>query len=282
MKLWAISDLHVSHQVNLRALQALPPHPDDWLIVAGDVGDSVAQVRQALTLLCERFAKVLWVPGNHELWTLPRDEPESRGQARYEALVAVCRSLGVQTPEDPYLVWPGEGGEHVIALLFLLYDYTFRPPHETKEQAMARAVERGIVCTDELLLDPSPHPSRESWCAARLSYTSRRLEEELGGRPSVLVNHFPLRRDLTRLPAIPEFEIWCGTKATESWHRRYGASVVVTGHLHVRATDVRDQVRFEEVSLGNPRQWTPANGMAHYLRRILPAPVPVIERFGIR
>jgi hypothetical protein len=31
-----------------------------------------------------------------------------------------------------------------------------------------------------------------------------------------------------------------------------------------------DGIRFEEVSLGYPRQWQPALGLAAYLRQILP------------
>jgi len=37
VKLFAISDLHLAHKSNRAALDTLPDHPDDWLIVAGDV-----------------------------------------------------------------------------------------------------------------------------------------------------------------------------------------------------------------------------------------------------
>jgi hypothetical protein len=51
---------------------------------------------------------------------------------------------------------------------------------------------------------------------------------------------------------------------------------VVTGHLHVRRTDWIDGVRFEEVSLGYPRQWedakTVGNDINTMLREILPGP----------
>ncbi len=88
----------------------------------------------------------------------------------------------------------------------------------------------------------------------------------------MLVNHFPLRRDLAVLPAIPRFTIWCGTRRTEDWHTRFPVRAVVSGHLHIRATHWRDRVRFEEVSLGYPRHWQPEQGLAPYLREILPGP----------
>ena len=38
MKLYALGDLHLRYEVTRRALQELPAHPEDWLILAGDVG----------------------------------------------------------------------------------------------------------------------------------------------------------------------------------------------------------------------------------------------------
>ena len=51
-----------------------PTTKDDWLIVAGDVAEDFSQVERSLALLAARFAKVIWVPGNHELWTTSNDE----------------------------------------------------------------------------------------------------------------------------------------------------------------------------------------------------------------
>jgi hypothetical protein len=44
---------------------------------------------------------------------------------------------------------------------------------------------------------------------------------------------------------------------------------VVYGHLHIPRTTVHDGVRFDEVSLGYPRQWRRRNGGEPGLRRIL-------------
>jgi hypothetical protein len=87
--------------------------------------------------------------------------------------------------------------------------------------------------------------------------------------PLILVNHFPLRRELAVLPRIPRFAVWCGTRLTEQWHRRFNVEAVIYGHLHLRSSRTIDGVRFEEVSLGYPRQWDPSRGVEHYLRRIL-------------
>ena len=44
MKLWAISDLHVGFEKNRHAVQELPAHPEDWLIIAGDTGETPAHL----------------------------------------------------------------------------------------------------------------------------------------------------------------------------------------------------------------------------------------------
>lgn len=273
MKLWAISDLHVGHRKNREALAALPFFGSDWLIVAGDVGESEEHLDFALAELCRRFARVLWVPGNHELWTVSSREQEgARGEAKYDALVALCRRHGALTPEDPYPLWTGEGGPRRIAPLFVLYDYSFRPDDVTQEGAVAWAEEAGLLCTDEHLLHPDPHPSIPAWCAARVALTERRLGELDPSERLVLVNHFPLDERLLKLWLLPRFSIWCGTRRTRDWHLRYPVDAVVYGHTHKRATDWLDGVRFEEVSLGYPRDWSQEEGAQAYLRQILPAP----------
>ncbi|MEM9487488.1 MAG: metallophosphoesterase [Myxococcota bacterium] len=273
MKLYAISDLHVGFPDNRAALDQVPPHPLDWLILAGDIGETEDHLAATLDALGPRFRQLIWCPGNHELWTTRLGE--AAGQDKYERLVELCRERGVLTPEDDYPVWQGEGGPHLIAPMFLLYDYTFRPESIPVAEAVEWAAESGIRCADEDLLQPDPYPSRQAWCHARVAITEARLTAALSVHrcPSILINHFPLKRSLARLPAIPRFQIWCGTQLTENWHTRFRAAAVVTGHLHIRSTQWIDGVRFEEVSLGYPdRQWRRDRGIAGYLRPILPHP----------
>ncbi|GLY04353.1 metallophosphoesterase [Actinoplanes sp. NBRC 101535] len=268
-KLLAVSDLHVAYKENLQLADRLAPtSDDDWLIVAGDVGEVFDEVVATLRHLAGRFAKVIWAPGNHELWTHPKDPVTARGDRRYQQLVAACRSLGVVTPEDPFPVWTGTGGPVVVAPLFVLYDYTWRAPGTTtKAESLAYAERTGIVCTDEMLLHPDPYPSREAWCDARLAETERRLSAIDPALPTVLVTHWPLHRHPTDILRFPEFAQWCGTDRTADWHTRFRAKVAVYGHLHIRRTTQHDGVRFEEVSLGYPREWRARFGEAPPLLR---------------
>ena len=270
-RLSAVSDLHVANPENRKIVESLrPTSDDDWLIVAGDVGELVADIADSLATLSRRFARVIWAPGNHELWTHPHDPVKLRGEERYRHLVEICRGLGVLTPEDPYAVWPGPGGPAVIVPMFLLYDYSFLPPGAADaKEGLAIAHEAGIVCTDEYLLHADPHPSRDAWCRARLAVTEARLEACDPRLPTVLVNHFPLRRQTTEILTHPEFAQWCGTTQTADWHKRFRAAAVVYGHLHIPRTTWHDGVRFDEVSLGYPREWN-RRAPQEPLRQILP------------
>lgn len=271
MKLYAISDLHLEQKINNEALFAIPTFSEDWLIIGGDLCSHINLLQLALAHLTQCFAKILWVPGNHDLWGGMRTTIQERGEEKYQKMVSICHDFGVLTPEDPYPLWQGEGGNHYLVPLFLLYDYSFRPANISLENAVNWARESGVVCTDEYYLDPAPYSSRQAWCSARCEYSEQRLQELPKDIPKVLINHYPLREDLVRLTKIPRFSLWCGTRQTENWHLRFGASVVVSGHLHIRSTDYRDGVRFEEVSLGYPRNWSQTKGIQGYIRQILPA-----------
>jgi 3',5'-cyclic AMP phosphodiesterase CpdA len=269
--LLAIGDLHVGHPENRRIVEELRGRSAaDWLIVCGDVSELSTDVEWALGVLRERFATVVWVPGNHDLWCVPADPLQLRGEARYRHLVARCRSLGVLTPEDPYPVWDGPGGPATVAPLFVLYDYSFGVNvAPTKELALARAYAAGVVCSDELVLYPDPHPSREAWCEIRVRESERRLAALDRELPTVLVNHFPLVRAPTRRLYRPEFAQWCGTVRTADWHVRFAAKEVIYGHLHIPRVTLHDGVRFAEVSLGYPRERQRRGAARPLLHRVL-------------
>ncbi|WP_066375147.1 metallophosphoesterase family protein [Herbidospora mongoliensis] len=271
--LLAISDVHVGYPENRGIVERIRPRSQtDWLLLPGDVSEKVADFEWVLGTLARRFAKVVWAPGNHDLWTHPSETVQLRGVERYEHLVKVARDLGVVTPEDPYPTWEGPDGPVTVAPLMVLYDYSYRMPGiTTKEAALKVAYDKGVVCTDEMVLHPDPYDSIDEWCAARVEETERRLADRPGGLPTVLVNHYPLVRDPTFVLRHPEFAIWCGTDRTADWHVRFGALAMVYGHLHIPRTTWHDGVRFEEVSLGYPREWRPRAASPGELRQILPA-----------
>ena len=270
----AIADLHANSRGNRNQIVGLHPnHPEDWLIVAGDVAERLADITDVLATLAERFATVMWVPGNHELWGGRSGFDEWDAPSRYDLLVHICRELGILTPEDPYPIWTGTGGPVTIAPLFLLYDYSWRPnPTQPLAQALAEARERRVVATDEYLIDPHPYASIADWCAERLETTTTRLARIDSTMPTVLVNHWPLIHEPVQALRFPDFAMWCGTVHTEQWPARYRAQTCVYGHLHIPRSLVVDGIRHEEVSLGYPREWSHRGQPLPAARQIVPIP----------
>jgi 3',5'-cyclic AMP phosphodiesterase CpdA len=269
-RLLAISDLHIGYPENRSYADSLAPaDPDDWLIVAGDVGEVFADVGFVLASLANRFARVIWAPGNHELWTPPSDPVALRGVARYEALLKVCRRFGVLTPEDEFPVWAGRDGPVTVAPLFTLYDYSLRPggaaaaaaggaPRpidgaDLKSAALRTASAAGVMPADEGRLHADPYPSVADWCRDRVTVSESRLAALDG--PTVLVSHWPLVHGPLTALRHPAYAPWCGTTLTADWHTRYPVIAAVYGHLHIPRTTYHDGVRFEEVSVGYPREW---------------------------
>jgi Icc-related predicted phosphoesterase len=270
VKVWAISDLHLSYKENRALLLELPDFADDWLIVAGDIGEKLEYHRFAWQELSKHFAKIIWTPGNHDLWTMPHST-DGKGQHKYASLIKIAREYGVITPEDPFCKITIAEQTYCIVPLFTLYDYSFRPNDVPAAKALDWAHEARIYSNDENYLLSSPFSSVPNWARARFKIA----EERLGALPPdlqlIVVTHYPLLSELCRLYRIPRYSIWCGSKITESWIKRYNISIAISGHMHMRATDYRLGVRFEEVSLGYPRDWRKGRPLKSYLRQILPA-----------
>jgi predicted phosphodiesterase len=276
MKLFAVGDLHLGHPLNREELKKLKPHPQDGLILCGDVGESPEHLELAFDTATKNFGQVFWCPGNHELYTIT-SQTQLRGDDKYAECIEIAHKYNVKTPEDDFTLWEGEGGPAIIAPTFTLYDYSFRPDNVSREGALKWAEEADTVATDEYLLHPDPYASRDDWCHALVAKTERKLEEAAKrGLPLIIANHWPLREDLIYIPRVPRFTLWCGTKKTRDWHTSFNAKVVVSGHLHVPRTDWKDGVRFEECSLGYPRQWETARqsgkDINDLIREILPGP----------
>lgn len=244
--LWAVSDLHAAVRANAKKIdEIVPKDPSDWLIVAGDVAERTELVLEVLNTLRKRFAQVIWVPGNHELFS--RSTDRHQGRAKYEELVEGCRRIDVLTPEDPY---PTFGGVSLVPL-FTLYDYSFRPRELTVEQAVQAARDRQVMLTDEFAI--APFVDIRAWCWDRLAYSIKRLSRISG--PTILINHWPLEAKPLDALAISEISLWCGTRHTAHWAQRYNAQAVIYGHLHIPGATMVEGIPNIEVSLGYPHQW---------------------------
>jgi hypothetical protein len=285
-RVFAWSDLHADLPENMRRLRDLPrgAYQDATLLLAGDVSDDLAVLRQVLGLLREKFARVFFVPGNHELWVRRREAPDSLAKLRL--VQALCAELGVET--GPALVGaragdPGDPGVWVVPLLAW-----YAQPEEGP---------------DSLFLEkPGEDPTLRMWSdryftawpalpggatvAGHLLAANEPLRPPPDGAPVITLSHFLPRRDLilgsaaeraaaaARGLADPypafNFSRVAGSAGLERQLRRLGARVHVYGHQHRSRDRCLDGVRYVSHCLGYPRE-----RQHGYLAGAAEAPAPV-------
>jgi predicted phosphodiesterase len=122
MRIFALSDIHVDFEANARWISSLSAqdHREDFLILAGDVSHSLQLLTKNLELLANRFRKVFYVPGNHDLWVI-RDSDGKTSFDKFNEIAAVMENCGVSGA--PF-------HDDTISIVPLLgwYDYSFGEP----------------------------------------------------------------------------------------------------------------------------------------------------------
>ncbi|CAK0884242.1 unnamed protein product, partial [Prorocentrum cordatum] len=101
VRLWAISDIHTDMPENMAWLRGLDGSETskDALILAGDVSHRAAVLRETLRLCKERFARVFFCAGNHDLWhdeAARPSRPSIDAVEKLRRIVDVCDELGVE------------------------------------------------------------------------------------------------------------------------------------------------------------------------------------------
>jgi predicted phosphodiesterase len=124
MRVFAVSDVHIDYDVNAKwiANLSIAEYQDDVLILAGDVTDTRPLFNWCLSTLAKRFKKVLFVPGNHDLWVI-REDREMNSLQKFDDVCAVVESSGASMQAFH------ERGVSIIPLL-AWYDYSFGEPSE--------------------------------------------------------------------------------------------------------------------------------------------------------
>lgn len=128
MRIFAVSDIHIDYEANADwvANLSVSEYQDDVLILAGDVTDSLRKLGWCLTTLVKRFKKVLFVPGNHDLWVI-RDEPQKNSFQKFNEVAAAVDSSGASM--RTFRV----DGVTIVPLL-TWYDYSFGQPNDELRQ----------------------------------------------------------------------------------------------------------------------------------------------------
>lgn len=251
MRVFAVSDLHLDYAPNREWLQQLPlqEYNDDALILAGDISDRLVLLEHAFEALAKRFAVVLYVPGNHDLWATR--EPVADSFEKFEKVLGTAKDHGVHTDLFRH-------DDIVIVPLLGWYDYSFGPADAYLRTAWAdyracRWPDYDDAALTHFFISRNPEPSSLDLASPRTIIT---------------FSHFLPRIDLMpdRIPdkhrkVYPVL----GTERLETELRRWGSHIHVYGHSHVNRRITLDGVSYINNAFGYPSE-------AHFTARDL-APV---------
>ena len=223
-------------------------------------------------MLTPRFARVIWTPGNHDLWCPPGATDRTRGQARYDELVAHLPAFGVLTPEDPYVEWPGDPDTFIVPM-FLLFDYTFRPP----DMSAADARRLGARERRRLRRRADARSRRRGRVVRRLVPRALRLRPRRGSRRAARGRRARCSSTTGRCAttwrarrAFRGSRSGAARRAPKTGHAAFARAPSSPAICTCERRSWRHGVRYEEVSLGYPRDWRPERGIDWYLREIFP------------
>lgn len=242
MRLFATSDVHTDYKENMLWLRQLSDiaYRDDVLIVAGDISDRQAIIRETLLLLRSKFRHVLFTPGNHELWV--------RGEAinsidKLQLILALCDELDVvTTPIRLEDLW--------IVPLFSWYDGIFDPEMTIESDAARRSWADFHFCKWPEGVTPLAE------------YFLRMNEPHLKAydAPVVTFSHFLPRADLLppveylKVSWLPNVSICAGL---DSQIRGLSSTVHVCGHTHISFDRVVDGIRYVQNAVRYPKERKP-------------------------
>jgi hypothetical protein len=270
-RIFALSDIHVDLTENMAFLEALSTEAfqDDILILAGDVSHDLDRVAKAFACLQDRFARIFFVPGNHDLWVRAANGQHSID--RLEGLLDLCRRSGVET--EPARTDEAAGSPWIVPLFSW-----YRMPEEGSDSLYVEKPGEDPelrMWSDRRFVrwpDLHPHGSPADYMhALNRSHLSTDF-----GPPVITFSHFLPRTELifsTRherrkwahlgdpYPAF-NFSRVAGCAGIDRQIRAAGASVHYYGHQHRNRCRHIDGVTYISHCLGYPREREAGRGPA--------------------
>lgn len=239
MRVFALSDIHVDFDVNAKWIASLSKldYQDDVLILAGDITHSLALLEWCLSTLAVRFKRVLFVPGNHELWVL--------GEERAKTSLQKFRDVAAAVETSGASMHPFFKGNALIAPLFGWYDFSFgQPSEELKTLWMDFHACRW------------PEGFGPEQAAAHFGALNRPLSAA-GAAKVITFSHF-----LPRIDLIPSFvptsqrmlDPVLGSTLIEQQLRQLNSSIHVYGHSHINRKARIDGITYINNAFGYPRE----------------------------
>ncbi|HEX6101231.1 MAG TPA: metallophosphoesterase [Thermoanaerobaculia bacterium] len=243
MRVFAVSDVHIDYDTNAKWVADLSDEEfqDDVLILAGDVTDTLRLLDWCLGTLARKFRKVLFVPGNHELWVI-REDRDKHSLQKFDDVCKVVAESGASM--EPFHA-------RGVAIYPLLgwYDYSFGEPTEEL---------RSIWMDYRACRWPGGYTQRDvTEHFVALNDVSRNAERGRLGEKVITYSHFLPRIDLMPwfIPSASQalYPI-LGTTLLDEQLRRLKSQLHIYGHSHVNRKVRIDGVTYINNAFGYPSE----------------------------
>lgn len=236
MRVFAISDIHADFAPNARWIADVSTvdYRNDILILAGDVTDRLPLLGWCLSTLAARFRKVLFVPGNHELWVV-RDGQDKTSWQKLEEVTAVAASSGAS-------MQPLHADGVSIFPLLSWYDYSFGEPSAELESMWM-----------DFHACRWPEGSGVKDIALRLAGFNDRYVASGSGK-TITFSHFLPRRDLLPQGSRRVLDPVLGTMQLDRQLRLLNPSIHVYGHSHINRNVQIDGISYINNAFGYPHE----------------------------
>jgi len=271
LRLFACSDLHIDYPENFKWINnlSISEFQQDVIIIAGDVSNNIKIFKSAMELIAKRFKKVMFVPGNHELWVKGTEYIDSL--VKLHEIQRILYDLGCNM--SLY-----HSTELIVCPIFGWYDYSFATVSEELREVWSDY----YYCKWPLYI-----ANTQDICSYFYGINPIQAPDIPNGKTVVTFSHFLPRIDLmpnyipqkhkiktpktvsavykSHITEISEQYCWkldpmrliypvLGSARIDEIARRYHPQFHVYGHSHVNAECIIDGVHYINAALGYPSE----------------------------
>ena len=271
MKIAVISDLHFdinrSYNVFEELKKEIEKSGSDYLLIAGDIYEDFRVVSERMRKLDTSSSfSVLYVPGNHDLWS---PEPSRfKIDYIYSFYADDERCLSSKSVVDGDVAFVGD---------VAWYDYSFGNRERFTDEMFDKMSYMGRTWQDGI---KNPWTmENKAVCEAQLEAIENTLKKVKGKKIIALTHMLPIK-EFTVLDARPEWEYFnafLGSEKLGVLFEKYNVSYSISGHVHYRKEVQKNGVHYICPCLGYHSEWRFAKGHEDELNCHLKDSIKYIE-----
>ncbi|MER2173621.1 MAG: metallophosphoesterase [Carnobacterium sp.] len=274
MKIGVLSDLHIDTNKKKLAenetfagilVKQINHQNIDILLIAGDISSDYLVSQQFIDEVTERSGiSVLFVPGNHDFWSLKNGETDTKKIYRF------FEKQSNSLLNKPYILndeWAvvGNGG---------WYDYGYADQEKyTKSEFDDMKLRIGVWQDKRYVHWGEENKQVAQWMLDKLEADL----QSVGERKVILMTHVVTHpKFVVRLPhkIYDYFNAFLGSSSYEKMYQNYPIVYSIMGHVHFRKTLVDNQVNYICACLGGSKHWLTKDPEAEVVNALLTFQLP--------